>query len=413
MSKNFLCSILSLALLSFLFTACSDEGGRQAEPDFQQPSEIICQTRGMAPARAANDENGVWVLEEGEGKIGDKYFYNIKYIDFETGLMGYLCDEPGCGHNSDSCPSVISQNSGGSYIVRAGDKLITIVDFHSEEPSYINVSDPDGKNSRLITTFAPGRIIGKPEGGAYIAGENSLFVVAEEFALIDDDYNYSYTKQLVRVDLDTGRQRLVADIPANSFVSGVLDNKFLIWNYKAGCIYTIDLDGNESEKVQVMGVKNYFTYNGAAFAIDMDNKKLQRVNPDLSFTDIMDLPFYGKAGDVHLRAVDAGYLMAQNGVYDRDKNQWDMTLYSIDLESFEIKTMKNRIENDQKDGVFLPLAVTDKYVLAVVKQTDYDFVYQGHPGMYGHKTRNTYGIFTLEDFVNGSPVYTEVERLPS
>lgn len=410
--------VLTLIISLFALTACNGSE-RQDNTHDPAPAETLYETSGMEPGRAANDDKGVWILERGFGQRNDEnYYYNIKYVDFETGHLRFLCDEPGCSHTDDSCPSVISQPSGNRNIVRVGDKLVTLVDIYNvdindeDALSYIKVADLDGKNSRVLTTFPQGREISHVTGGRFIAGENSLFITVQTVTPVKDSYTYEYTNRLVRVDLDTGRQTVISDLPVFGFVSGVMDNKFLIWNFKAGCIYTIDLDGNESEKVQVIGIKNYFTYKGAAFAIDMDNGKLQRLNPGLTFTDIMDLPFYGRAGDVHLRAVDAGYLMAQNGRYDRDKNQWDMTLYSIDLESFEMKTMKNRIENDQKDGVFLPLAVTDKYVLAVVKHTDYSFIIRNE--MVGPSrvkdTIYTYGIFTLEDFVNGNPVYTEVIR---
>jgi hypothetical protein len=103
------------------------------------------------------------MMPEGHGHI---YYGNILYTDYETCRRVYLCNVPGCAHNTPDCTSFVKFSTDARlftdysethlYFMSTGlqDSNITEEDLAS-----ITEMDMDGSNRRLVCTLSSGESI--------------------------------------------------------------------------------------------------------------------------------------------------------------------------------------------------------------------------------------------------------------
>jgi hypothetical protein len=118
-------------------------------------------------------------LEDAESEIELNYA-NLMYTDYQTKSKVFLCNTPGCRHNSDSCTSFISYsvgleiatNSTGTilYLIATGGGSVNTEEKHM---GTIWSANPDGSGRELLFRLQPNENFMQ---GQIFADQNSLYL---------------------------------------------------------------------------------------------------------------------------------------------------------------------------------------------------------------------------------------------
>ena len=194
MSKKNLLLLIALLVLTTM-TACNEN--KQDSFTQAQPTPIINESEITRCSASAKD--GYYEINQ--------YFdggSSLTYWDYTNGKNVFLCPNPNCSHNSDTCPSFFSfltnrTMPGGVLVV--GDKLLAIQILATEKSDpHIDVMDLTGNLIKQIQCFQSSQILpGSFTSDYYTDGENLYFTLSN----VDSD-TATTVCQLVRVSLTDG-----------------------------------------------------------------------------------------------------------------------------------------------------------------------------------------------------------------
>lgn len=145
------------------------------------------------------------------GSGNDKGFYeifqnedqsrNIMYSDYTTCNQIYLCSQPNCAHDNESCTSWIAPCAGNVYPAAIGDKLFIVYSL-SDQTSFIEVRDANGSNANTLCEFASGDRI---EVGVFANDKHLVVNVLH----LDANTGYAPVYNLTAIDMATGAQQTI------------------------------------------------------------------------------------------------------------------------------------------------------------------------------------------------------------
>ncbi len=129
---------------------------------------------------------------------------SIFYTDFATEQTIYLCNQPGCKHNTDACTSYIAlKDNYPPTAVVTDDKLILIRAAATEASNpYIEIRNLDGSDNRKLCEFPANQRFDIYE----VSDNNYLFTTMNE---VDEKGNTRY--YLVEINLSNGEVKHIVD----------------------------------------------------------------------------------------------------------------------------------------------------------------------------------------------------------
>lgn len=139
--------------------------------------------------------------------------YNILYLDYETAQQVYLCGDPNCSHNSETCTSYIDASAGNIPGLLYSDGKIYLIEsgaVSEEALPKIEVMNADGSEKKLLKEFTASQVI---NSGWYLADDTFIYYVRE-----DIDSMGSATKTLCRIDKVTGNEEEVRSCNYNEWM---------------------------------------------------------------------------------------------------------------------------------------------------------------------------------------------------
>ena len=112
----------------------------------------------------------------------DQLAQNLFYIDFASGQEIYLCNQPNCTHDSESCPSWLPLSGAITRVVPVGDKVVILyggVSFGQGDNALPQVllMDPDGGNRKTIASFDASDMVAAMPRGGLARDEGHLYFV--------------------------------------------------------------------------------------------------------------------------------------------------------------------------------------------------------------------------------------------
>lgn len=174
---------------------------------------------------------------------------NVMYTDYETQRQIYLCSQPNCLHNNESCTSWIKPEEQTVYPV-ALNQGIAFLYSGRDSFSKIEIADANGANRRVLTEFGSGVDI---EPGAAV---NDDFIVVKVNAYtMKDDGQVNTAQSLVAVSLKNGEKYKLYSTDeiqnlspgevgyVSLFFRGVTDTGFIVKTIRVND-YTVDEDMN-------------------------------------------------------------------------------------------------------------------------------------------------------------------------
>ena len=173
---------------------------------------------------------------------------NILYTDYETASQVYLCNQPNCMHDTETCTSWIPPDT-GKVVAAATDELLFLLVSNSQSASYIECRDLNGANSHRLYTLPDGATMENA------VAANDRFLIVSVVQITQEKGSIVRNTSLQLIDIETGQATVLlalSDLVEKDVLSGA-EMRFLGLS-EAGSILDISVqhayeyDPNDIEK---------------------------------------------------------------------------------------------------------------------------------------------------------------------
>ncbi len=412
-----------------------DVPNNENQRDEQEYDQIKMAGRiaGMAGATGTNERgyysilnwpNEAMTTEEKENQI---LHGNLIYTDYETRQTIFLCNVPGCAHNSPDCTSFIWNTVRASTLFTSysGDRLFYIsygssTDGTKDVGKYtLTEMNLDGSERRTVCVLAANEEF----------SDTLNFIVSDRFvyaaiAMVEGEPGYEErTVTLERIWYDSGKRETIRQLnPTQNeaqYLFNVADERFLVLrcfsNENGKRIVSFEIIDQEGETIETVGPVDSKEYvngdeqyglkiekNGdiATATLEFLDSGEKRIIHDIPYTS--SNPAYCWGGYENKFIIQYGWM--ENGqdcekalILDFAKETW---------EEFELRLETNRHYFVQ------PIAETGDEYLVLIDRKDGTIILndtKGIPHTCKYPYRPTYALITKEDFWNSVPNYRIIE----
>lgn len=447
--------VLVIMLVALMFTGCTNNAAANTPANVDKPGEVKTQEKKemnlsffQSSGTFANcpTEDGYYYISDNDH--GDGITINLMYLDYKSRKEMYLCNQPGCTHNTDSCNSLLADISIGDtpilfisknrlfLLVSPQDSSGSLITGWSDPDSGISISSSsniqpklysmnlDGTDRRMVSEFDSGIVL---ENTAAVSG-NDIYVICKKIKSesIGDNSTYqsAYDRQLVHIDASTGKQEKVCDLEAqdNSRLIGAFGSKLVfqatrfarqltpeeIFNdetykqelKKAKTIVSVlDVDTCEDSQVfEISGDKTFTSQVSGSklyYSIKEENQ-IKSLDLDLGTEEVI-------AGTPNSN-IDWVYNESMRiRSWDNDDNRY----YTLNLSSGEIR--ETGLYTGELHNPVDILAENSEYFLVI-----YDYECSGEYTTWAGTTQNDIisnklGLISKEDYFKGNPSYEPIE----
>lgn len=360
--------IVLLALMAL--TACSANKNENFTQDQSSPtitentSPIITESEITLCSASAKD--GYYEINQ--------YFdggSSLTYWDYANGKNIFLCPNPNCSHDTNTCPSFFSYatNStmpGGVLVV--DNRLLVIQTLATEKSTpHIDVMDSTGNLIKQIQGFQASQILpGSFTSDYYTDGENLYFTLSN----VDSD-TATTVCQLVRVSLTDGSIAILKEFSNDTLQVNIVaaDSRNLIYR---------KVEGKSVRDIQ-------FTY----FALDVDTQSETAL--ELTMDNMHGLEFCGK--EIYIYDYEEQKILVQTLSLT--------TLYEVSTTNLENSVIA--AHGNIQSKLMFPLPFDTKYCLVGYKYLTPTNEYQTCYYLLDNDT-GEFCEFTLLKAYNESPI---------
>lgn len=251
---------LLTSILILVLESCTKENNNQTESglkkieNFNINLSVPVQSELWTNTFNASSEQGYYTIE----RISPE-FYNIFYMDYETNEYNYLCKNPHCSHDNESCTSYIKENTLAQpqpfYI---GDKILIL--FYSGDGTYSAggcTMDLDGSNKQTLFELSANQSI---QLFPYKNGDYLFFLLQTNMT------NGKTVSSIVQCNLKTGELEQGLTL-GNEYwdIMNIYENKLFLCRIKS-----VNYDGDTP--IIPRGVQE--PYINDIYMVDMENPSL-------------------------------------------------------------------------------------------------------------------------------------------
>lgn len=224
---------------------------------------ICCSFAGCGETAADSQEKAgnLTIIDKGQLNCSsdEGYYYigqdqQMMYMDYKTKKEVYLCNRPGCKHDTESCPAVFSDEelaigsslfyydgylylfshepdqSGASSVDYMGDgssESDQDSSFNSK-PATLYRMKPDGTEREKVFTFDEGLSV----EDQVLADENALYFITKKVSTenVDNQTTYyaSSERTMLRVDMKSWKASTTCKLDEDVNIIGCIDDKLVI-----------------------------------------------------------------------------------------------------------------------------------------------------------------------------------------
>lgn len=254
--------LLLIMFVALVITGCTNNAAANIPANDKKAGEAKVQDKkekGLSFSQSSG-LTAVCSTEEGYYYIsntahGDDHgdMISLMYLDYKSRKEMFLCNQPGCTHNTDSCNSLLTDVSIIDTVVLfiSRNRLYLLVSPQDDSGSMSSGwSDPDagislstssgtqpklysmnldGTDRRVVSEFGSGIVL---ESAAAVSGDD-IYVICKKIKSEDigdnSTYQSAYDRQLVHIDASTGKQEKVCDLEAqdNSRLIGAFGSRLV------------------------------------------------------------------------------------------------------------------------------------------------------------------------------------------
>lgn len=223
----------------------------------------------------------------------DKTNVNLTYFDFDSKKQIFLCEQPGCTHDTESCRSHVE---GIPYVIN--DSLVLFSMTEQTENGImlgnIQLADKNGANRRLLMEFPADCRVSTP---VYHDGQN-LYMMAEQN--IPDTADI--VKKIVKVSLQDGSLTEIYTFGKEDYaatLSGAWGRNLVISHYRMDeqhnvysdqCFLNMDTGKMDEEALVVLDVENEaaFVEDGELYRVKYPEQKIEILDLETKETQTVD-----------------------------------------------------------------------------------------------------------------------------
>lgn len=248
------CAALLLSLFGCGRSPGAGPSGSGAGESTASPSRPDAQALSLLTAgrlNCAGDGGYYYLSNQGQRLRDGGYAFHMMYLDYGSLREIYLCNRPGCGHDSAECPSVFLQDEarpGGSLFLYGGALYLFSHDQDQDGSSHVSTEgamqageggvsgapaclirmNPDGTGRERVFTFDAGLFV----EDVVLGGSRSLYFVTKKLSSgqLDGSLTYytSTERTLVRVDTGDWRQTAVCALDPDWKIIGAWENNLVV-----------------------------------------------------------------------------------------------------------------------------------------------------------------------------------------
>lgn len=357
----------------------------------------------------------IWNL--GEQISTGEFDNNIVYTDYETMTRVYLCNDPACKHDSENCTSYIKSSS-SAIVFPVEDKLVCLrlgkadgIASKEEDLCAVLVMDLDGSNRKTLCTFASTEFFAQP----FIVLSDGKCII---FQLVSLNEKNQTVKNIVSLDLGTGKRNTVVDVSTTYFLVSAYGDCMLFYDVETADNFVYSLSEKTLVK-SISGVSGLYKDNiSVDLRYDVDVSNYHNIMNAKEITVIisnMQSCEVKKLGSFTLE--DDHAAVALTDLFDDHlcisyitniSTTADYTNYNLDLTKGEI--IKNTLLIE-KNGVYRPTAIIadagDSYLVYYdtihAVQTFYDR--QGVVHTVDNNAYPQYALINKDDYYSNVPNY--------
>lgn len=246
-------AILTILTMLLSFSGCSGKDN-QAGNDASDMKNADLTILDDGRLRCSSEKGYYYIGEESFQMKADRLGYRLMYIDYETKKEVYLCNRPGCEHDTENCPAVFSSEElpAGSSLFYYNDNLYlfshdsdqsggwSVDHAGSSEPmegddtTFVSAPaslyrmNPDGTDRKKIYTFGEGLSL----EDLVLASGDSLYFVTKKVSTkkVNEQTTYfaSSEREIVRMDLDDYSVSKVCKLDTDASMIGAFGHKLVV-----------------------------------------------------------------------------------------------------------------------------------------------------------------------------------------
>ena len=275
---NKIISVIMLVIMLMMLASCGKNENTPQEDETPGPEpgetislEVVFNEVGKTIMNyGGGNERGFYDVIPRVWNIGEQistgeFDNNIVYTDYETKNRVYLCNDPACKHDSESCTSYIKSSSNAA-VFPIGENLICFrfgktngTASKEEDLCAVIVMDLNGSYRRTLYTLDPKEAFSQP-----------LIVLADDkriyFQISSLDENNNINKNVVSLNIETGEKKDVTKISTVYMLVSAYDDCMLFYDTgtQTNMIYSLSDNSMTEGLAGVSGV-----YKGS-LSIDLE-----------------------------------------------------------------------------------------------------------------------------------------------
>lgn len=398
---------IAITIITILFTACV----KNIEVSDKSDTSINNLNINYSTYGVSSDDGYYDFL------VKEQDYYNIVYTDFYSMNSMFLCPNPQCAHNNDTCPSYIINKSTGTIPYVLGDKLCLIYASSSSDGTIlprIDTMDLNGANSKTIKTFSADRRFYKP----VINDEQNLYLLSTSTDETDGKIKLIY--EILKCDILSGECEIIYKDSSQLFIMGCVEDNILFKKFSPTAeheLYYLSTTDNEAKLIKSWQNKDiqsyifknlmyYFDTDGRLFKLDFltNEEVLLQENIYELFSNENDIE-----PDVTFEYADENGLILEFTYYDKWSDSSYNKLYAVNMqnkESYEFTLVK---EDDRKGHINVIEIVGENYIVNLgSKKQKMNFVSSEGIIQSYNMSIPAYGIIAKDDYWNNKLIFIEI-----
>ena len=399
-------------------TVPEDNGPEIVEDDQgYEPIRQIGQTIGSVLGSPGRTSHGYYEIS----KWDNTDYCNILYTDYATQQRSFLCNVPGCAHNTPECTSYISESRCTTalftdysekhlYLMvfgRVGSEYIEAI------PASITEMNMDGSGKRTICVLSEDELF--TPALIFVASDDCLFVSVDHWTVS------KITQSIERIWFKDGKREKIRDLDNTAEgLTGTVGDRYLkitkVEN-KDGIdkkiIEVVDQDGQTVETKEVSVSGDSYVCPGECSVILERGETTSKATLVLTDSDeirtVEGIPYPSTAPlSIVFGGYDNKYLLT---FISTDSSGENHKGYILDFESESWKEFDLRREDNSYYFV-TPVAEFDDNYLVLIDREDTAIVLtdaQGESYSYEYSGLGRYALMSKSDFYNSVPNYRVIE----
>ncbi len=447
--------IVLLTILTMLlsFAGCSEKsnqtnggGGNAKDVDLKIVSEggFNC-----------SSEKGYYYIGEESIPLKDNHFgYRMMYMDYETKKEVYLCNRPGCEHNTEDCPAVFNdeeilpggslfyydghlylfaheQDQSGAMIVdhnKSGEALEGDGVVFASTPAALYRMNPDGTDRKKVCTFDEELSL---EDLVMASGDDLYFTTKKVSSKKMDNqttYFASAERALVRMNMNDWKVHQVCELDTDASIIGAFgnhlviqqaifkhklsekemmdDDKYIDEYQKSYTSFSVfDIASGDTEEVAKAKNKKINTYKvvGNNLYLSTEGKnKIEQINLQTKEKKTL--------AETPNSCIDESYgdVLRCSSWSSTGGEKTDFTNYFVNLKDGSIE--KSGLKMTSMDGrIEIRAELANQFLVLYDYDAKKDPVYEGQYNLSGAK----YALISKKDLYTGNPNYQTIDLISS